>query len=385
MNYQFSQTSTIAPSATLEMNSKAAALKASGVTVHNLSVGEAMVPTDPVIIAAAEAALEADHTNYTPGSGITELRNAWRNWMETEYHAVYDISETTITAGGKHAILLLLQTLLNSGDEVIIPAPYWVSYPSMVHVAGGVANIVPTTNTDDWKLRPEQFRAAITKQTRVLILNSAGNPTGTVYRKEELSELLEIAAMHNIMVISDEVYSSLVYDGGYTSCGTFEAYRNIVCVVQSMSKHFAMTGWRVGSVFAPVEISKRVQTLQGQSTSGAASISQYAAVAALTDAERISGSNRSMLRARRDAMVRACGEYGITMAPAASGLYQFVPISMFGATTELSVIWCTEMLEQGHVACVPGAAFGTEGYVRLSFGGSIENIQQAVYQLCKNI
>lgn len=384
MHYQFSPQSNIARSATLVINSQAAALRAAGNIVHNLSVGEALIPTDPVIIAGAKAALDADYTKYTPVAGIASLRQAWRDWMEVSYGGVFDVGETTVTAGGKQALLLLLQILIKAGDEVIIPAPYWVSYPALVQLSGGTARILETTEVDGWKLLPDLFRTAITDRTRILILNSAGNPTGAVYTKDELSALLAIAAAHNIIVISDEVYSSLVYQGEYISCAAFPAYRDSVCIVQSVSKHFGMTGWRVGAVFAPAAITARVQTLESQSTSGAASISQYAALAALSDADRLTTQMRTALQARRDYMVDTCASYGIALSPAPSGLYQFVPLTSFGSSTTDSVAWCSDILARAHVAMVPGIAFGKEGYVRLSFGGEEASIRVAIDALMKN-
>lgn len=279
---------TIEPSATVVMNSLALQKKAKGERVYNLSAGEPMIPTPDVVIQAALLAMQQGKTHYPPVQGIPELLKVASSWINQTCQTTYELKNTIATCGGKFGIYALLQALLAPTEEVLIIAPYWVSYTGMVKIFGGVPKVVSTAPEKNWKVEVRDLENAYSEKTKLLILNNASNPTGTLYTKEELKEILDFAEKNNLIVISDEVYSGLVYTGQpYISCGSFEQYRERVFVIQSCSKSFAMTGWRVGFVFGDSGIIKVLTTLQGQSTTGTSIISQYAAVAAIENAKTI--------------------------------------------------------------------------------------------------
>lgn len=381
---RFSARLNIPPSATVAINSLAQKKMSSGERVHNLSVGEPIIPTPSVIIDAATAAMHAGKTLYPPVAGIPELRHSAAAWMNETYATEYEAKNTIVTCGGKFGLFALLQALVESGDEVLIIAPYWVSYPSLVQLFGGVPKIIPT-NPEDWKVTPKKIDQAIGGRTKIIILNNAANPTGVVYTKEEIASLLAMAARHNLIVISDEVYSGLVYDGSvYNSCGAFPEYTDRVIVVQSCSKHFAMTGWRVGFVFGSSEIISILTTLQGQSTTGTSSISQWAALAAITDARTIIPLVRGMVQARRDVFINYFAQwFGIRLPAPASALYCLIPLRALGVDDLRDEVFCQRALEEANIALVPGVAFGAPGYVRVSFGGKEDEISEALAALGK--
>ncbi len=381
--YTFSDRTTIPPSQTLTINALALEKRAKGDRIYNLSAGEPMIDTFPIIVEAAKQALDAGKTHYTPAAGVSELRVAAASWMHETYSTSYAKEHTIVTAGGKHGLSLLFDALLTPGDEVLIPAPYWVSYPSQVRMAGGKPVMINTTIDTGWKISPTDIKTHMTDRTRVLLLNNASNPTGVLYTREELEALLAMAASHNLLVISDEVYSGLVYDDAlYTSCGSFSAYQDTVIVVQSMSKHFAMTGWRVGFVFAHEDIIRMLIKLQGQTTSGASTISQWAALAGVHHAEDIIRANNTEMQKRRDVLRDVFAIHvGVKIDPAPAGLYQFISLPSLGSTVIDSVAFCTDVLTNANVAMVPGVAFGAEGYVRCSFGEQQEELVAAVEAL----
>lgn len=373
---------TIPPSATLAMNALAAQKKQAGERVYNLSVGEPIIDTPAVIVDAAVEALKKGKTYYTPAAGIPELRAAAAQWLNTQTGASYSAAETLVTNGGKYGLFGLCQALLEPGDEALIARPYWVTYPTQVSLVGATPVIIETTEQNNWKLTPEDVAAHATSNTRVLFLNNAANPTGSLYTKTEIRAILDAACSRNMMVISDEVYSGLVYDGqSFVSAAAFPEFREHVVIVQSCSKNFAMTGWRVGFVFAPAALIHALDTLQGQSTSNTASVSQWAAVAALEHAGSITPAMCAEMQQRRDVCRDALREaFGVNSAPA-SGLYAFIPLSALAVGATDSVSWCLKLLEEANVATVPGAAFGQEGYIRLSFGGKPNDIREAIRAL----
>jgi aspartate/methionine/tyrosine aminotransferase len=368
----------LAESQTLRMNEEVARKRALGERVYNLAVGEPIVSVDTRIIESATQAMREGKTRYPPIAGIPELKNVAINWLATSYQAVYDSSEVCVTAGGKFAIFALLGALLEPHDEALIIAPYWVSYPSMVSFFGGVPTIVNTDFEYGWKVTPAMLDLSFTKNTKLLILNNASNPTGVLYTREELLALLVWAKEHNVFVISDEVYSGLVYDGhSYISCGSFSEFKNNMAIVQSASKNFAMTGFRVGFIFAPAELISACMKIQGQSTTGTSIISQYATVSACANYVEIIENVRSVMSARRSCL----GEVLPNVALPQSGLYVFASLPSLGSNTNDSVEFCLDLLKNKNVATVPGIAFGREGYVRLSFGGSEEDIREGVRRI----
>jgi len=380
---EFAERLNIPPSATLEINALAMAKKKKGERVFNLSAGEPMVDTPQVIVDAAVQAMKEGKTHYTPVPGILELRDAASRWMNTTYGSDFSAAETFVTNGGKFACYALCQVLLDPGDEALIITPYWVSYPSMIELAGARSVFIKTAQADGWKVSPAALEQAITEKTRFVFFNNGSNPTGVLYSRDEVDAILRVCATKNIIVISDEVYSGLTYDGQrYVSCASFPQYRDNVIVVHSASKNFGMTGWRVGLVFGAEDVIKKLSTLQGQSTSNTSSISQWAAVAAYDHSEEIIPKiNQSMLY-RRNAFVSTFSAlFGTAIASPRSAIYCFLSLQVFGIEEIDSVAFCTRVLDQANVALVPGAAFGAEGYVRCSFGVDEKEIGEALTTL----
>ncbi len=373
--------STIPSSPTLAINALALQKKAKGERVFNLSAGEPMVVPHPAIVAAAEAALRAGKTLYTPAAGIPELRSAVCEWFQQNYQAQYSTDEILITAGGKFGLYALCRTLLAAGDEAIVIAPYWVSYPSLAEMTGARVNTIVTQEQTGWKVTPEQLSKTITQNTRIIFFNNAGNPTGALYSREEVRALVAIAHEKGVLFVSDEVYSGLTYDGEFTSAGSFPEYHDNVVVIQSCSKHFAMTGWRVGVVAGNKQLIKVLADWQSQSTTGTATVSQWAAVAAFKNAD-VNAVVKAEMKTRRDALVTALNQnFNLQLTAPAAGLYVFLPMSALGATETDSMAFCARVLSEANVAMVPGAPFGAEGYVRLSFGAEPAELQAAAEKL----
>ncbi|MEK7623471.1 MAG: aminotransferase class I/II-fold pyridoxal phosphate-dependent enzyme [Patescibacteria group bacterium] len=368
-------------SATMVMNNMAMEKKAHGERVYNLSAGEPILPAHPAIAKAAREAIEQGKTLYPPVAGIPELRRVAAQWMRNQYGTRYEVANTLVTCGGKFAIFSALQAFIKPGDEVIIIAPYYVSYPSIIRLFGGIPKIVHT-DPAHWKATADQIEAVCTNKTRMLILNNGSNPTGVLYSRQELKVILAVAKKHNLMTISDEVYSALVYEGEYVSAGSFPEFHDNLLLVQSCSKHFAMTGWRVGIVFGPEQAIKILANIQGQSTTGTSSVSQWAAVAAFTNADEISSTVREAMRKRRDTFVKTFIElFSCSLPSPASALYSFIPLSSFGTAEKSSVVFCERMMREANVALVPGLAFGAEGYARASFGASESELVEALRAL----
>jgi len=380
---KLSSSTHIPPSATVAMNSLAQEKKRKGEKVYNLSVGEPAMETSRLIQEAAFTAIQQGKTLYPPVSGIPELREAVVEWMNKKYESTFQKENCLVSCGGKHGLLMCLQSTLEKGDEVLILAPYWVSYPTMVTLAGGVPKIIETTEEKNWKVIPEQIIDACTSQTKILILNNGSNPTGVLYSREELKSILQVAAEKNLIVISDEVYSGLTYDTNeYISVASFNEYKESSIIIQSVSKHFAMTGWRVGFVLGPKNLIEAAEILQSQSTTGTSSISQWAALAAFQNAEVLNTEIQKEMQYRRDIFVRSFEKYfEHKVIPPQCGLYSFLPISFFTVDSIDSVSFCMKLLEQCNVAFVPGSPFGKEGYIRASFGGKSEEIEAALKQL----
>ncbi len=380
---KFSNRLNIPPSETIEINSLALQKKKKGERIYNLSIGEVVTNTSNYIIRSAEQAMKENKSFYTLARGIKELREVSRNWINKSYNTNFSFEETFVTNGGKFALYSLCQAILNPGDEAIVIAPYWVSYPSMIKLAEGKPVILETRKENDWKVAPAQIEEAISEKTKFIIFNNASNPTGVFYEEKEVRNILEVAKRNNVLVISDEVYSGLVYDEKkYVSCGMFPEYKDNVVVVHSASKIFSMTGWRVGFVFAQKEIVDVLAKLQGQSTSNTCSIAQWAAVGAFDNADKIIVEVQRKMQKRRDLFVKTFNELFLCkIKPPLSALYCFVPIKCFGVENNNSVEFCKKVLEESNVALVPGSAFGMEGFVRCSFGVNEEEIVEAIKKL----
>lgn len=360
------------PSATGAISAKAQEMRAQGIRVYNFAAGDPVLPNHPLLLEAAQKVLQDGHSPYAPIAGLTELRISAARWMNERYNSFFQLDETVITVGGKFGIYAALQVLVREGDEVIIPAPHWVSYPEMVHLAKATPIIVQTA----WKLTPELLRANITPKSRVLILNNACNPTGVLYTKTEIAELLSIAVQAGMMVISDEVYSEIVFDEAkFISCASFPEYRSNVLIIESCSKNFAMAGWRVGFAFGPKELIDSIIALQSQSTTGTSFISQKVALAALHHSRTIAAYVRDAMDSRRKLFFATFNRlFGTNIKPPAAALYFFAEIDNV-----------EEILTQAHVALVPGIAFGVEGYARFAYTESEEEIVKGLEALNKHM
>ena len=371
------------PSATLAMAAKAKQLALSGKKVYDFSVGEPDFPTPPHIRDAAVAAMQAGRTKYTAAPGIIELRQAVAKAYRERYGLQYSPDQVVVSNGAKHSLHNALTAICNPGDEVLVPAPYWVSYVELVKLTGAKPVIVATRPEDQFKLSPEQLRGAVTPKTTLLILCSPSNPTGSVYSAAELKALADVVLEKNLSVISDEIYDRLLYtDFPFTSFPTVrDGLQPRTIVVNGVSKTYSMTGWRIGWTLAPENVSRAMADLQSQETSNPSSISQYAALAALEGPQRCVEEMRKQFAERRQFVSRRLAELDIGCTEMAGAFYAFIDIrkllgaSYGGARVENSAQWCLALLDQQGVATVMGSAFGAEGYARLSFATSLENLK----------
>jgi len=385
MTYPFSSRVNIPSSATVTINSMAQQKKAAGERVFNLSAGEPIVNTSRYFADTVNSHLTSGMVPYPPVAGLDELRELASDWINKNYKSSFTAKNTLISCGGKFGIYLFLQAFLNQDDEVLVMAPYWVSYPSMIKLFGGKPIIVATDADHDWKVKAEDLRNSCTDKTKILIINNAANPTGVLYSREELEEILAVAKEKNLLVLSDEVYSILVYDEQeYHSCASFPEYADRVIVAHSCSKSFGMTGWRVGLTFAPEEVAQMLIKLQGQSITGTSVISQWAAISAMKQSDVITREIRDEMEKRRNFFIENFNRlFKSNLKAPQSAFYGFIPLSAFGKTkfSELQnndVAFCENLLGSGNVATVPGSAFGQPGYVRTSFGAEIPELQASL-------
>jgi len=386
--YLADRMASLEPSATLAMAARASAMKASGLDVIDLSVGEPDFPTPQHICAAAEKAIRAGKTKYTPAAGIPELRKAIaEDWTQRTGIEVSP-SHVVVSNGAKHALHNVFTTTLNEGDEVIVPAPYWVSYAELVKITGATPVLVPTHIEEDFKLQPDAFRKAITPKTRMILLCSPSNPTGVVYTPEELRVLADIAVEADLAVISDEIYDQLVYDNRSTV--SFPAVRagllDRTVVVAGVSKTYSMTGWRIGWTISPEPLAKAIGSLQSQETSNPCSVSQHAAIAAITGPQQCVADMQCEFEKRRDLVTkRLKAMKGVKLPDIGGAFYAFFNISdhlkSAGRGIENSLQWCEAVLEEKHVALVAGSAFGAEGNVRMSFAASEEQLHEGLNRI----
>ena len=368
------------PSATLAMAARAGAMKAEGIDVIDLSVGEPDFPTPPHICQAGAAAIAAGKTKYTPAAGIPALRQAVAADYSRRAGLAVDAAQVIVSNGAKHSLHNVFTAVLNPGDEVVVPTPYWVSYAELIKLAGAVPVLLPTTLEDDFKLKPAALAAAITPQTRMLLLCSPSNPTGVVYTRAELEALADIAIEANLAVVSDEIYDQLVFDGRESvSFPTLRPGLADRCVVVAgVSKTYSMTGWRIGWTISPAPLAKAMGSLQSQETSNPCCISQHAALEALTGPQECVADMRDAFQARRDLVVSRLSQMpGVRVPDIGGAFYAFVDISdSLGRPggPASSIEWSEQLLEREQVATVAGAAFGAEGHVRMSFAASEDKL-----------
>lgn len=379
----------LAPSQTLAMSQKSGEMKAQGIDVINMSVGEPDFNTPDHIKEAAKKAVDENFSRYSPVPGYMDLRKAIVAKLKNENNLDYTTSEILVSSGAKQSVCNTVMALVNDGEEVIIPAPYWVSYPQMVKLAGGTPVIVNAGFEQNFKMTPEQLEAAITPKTRMLILCSPSNPTGSVYTKDELEALAEVIKRHdNLFVLADEIYEHINYVGKHESIAQFPGMKERTIIVNGVSKAYAMTGWRIGFIAAPEWIVKGCNKLQGQYTSGPCSVSQKAAEAAYTTSQECVETMRKAFERRRDLIVELakdipglevnCPQGAFYLFPKCSGFYGK---SYEGKTINNSTDLAMFLLEEGHVATVGGDAFGDPECFRMSYATSDDNIREAMRRI----
>jgi aspartate aminotransferase len=373
----------VQPSATMAAAAKARQMKAEGIKIYDFSLGEPDYATPNHVVEAAFKAMKAGHTHYTPANGTPELRAAVARWYQKTYGIRYAPEQVLISNGAKHSIHNVLSATVGPGDEVIIPTPYWVSYSDLVEMTGAKFVLVPTTMESRFKMTPAQLRAAITPRSRLLMLNSPTNPTGSIYTRQELEALADVVLDSNLVVASDEIYERLVYGESKATCfATLRphlAERTIT--VSGASKTYAMTGWRIGWTLGPSHVIKAMGNVQSQQTGCPCSVSQAAALAALEGEQDCVEKMRREFEARRDLVCKRLAAMPGIRCPLPSGaFYAFFNVqACFGRTlggkkVVDSASFCQAALESAHVSLVPGSAFGAEGFVRLSFAASREQL-----------
>ena len=377
--------SSISPSATLAITAQAKKIKAEGIDVLGFGAGEPDFDTPAHIKEAAKKAIDSGFTKYTPASGMKELKEAVGKKFKNDNNLSYSTEEILISCGAKHSIFNIILTLCNQGDEVLLPSPYWVSYPEMIKVAGAKPVILGTTQENNFKITPGQLKGAITSKTKLLILNSPSNPTGMVYTREELLSLSSILAGEGIFCISDEIYEKIIYDGEvHTSIASLgPEIKRLTIVVNGVSKSHAMTGWRIGFAAGPQELIQAMSNLQSHSTSNPASISQKAALAALEGPQAPLDNMVAEFSKRRDCLVEALNSIkGISCLKPQGAFYVFPNITQLlgkvfkGELIKDSAFLARIFLSEAGVAVVPGSAFGANGHLRLSYATSLKNIKE---------
>jgi aspartate aminotransferase len=368
----------LTPSLTLAIDSKAKAMKAEGIDVCGFGAGEPDFDTPDHIKAAAQAALETGFTKYTPSSGIPELRQAISTKFSTDNGLEYKPSQIIVSNGAKQSCLNAILAVCQPGDEVIIPAPYWLSYPEMVRLAGAEPVIVPTSMDNDWKLTAEQFENAMTPKTKMIIINTPGNPTGSIYTRDELRAIAEVAAEEDIVILSDEIYEKIVYDGAeHVSIASLtpEAY-DLTITVNGFSKAYSMTGWRLGYLGAPEPLAKAIDSMQSHSTSNPCSFAQKGGLAALKGDQQFVTDMVEEFNIRREYMYnRLSSISGISAVKPKGAFYVLANIKKLGLT---STNFADRLLSKANVAVVPGIAFGDDSTVRLSYATSMDVIKNGL-------
>ncbi|OOB77595.1 MAG: aspartate aminotransferase [Epulopiscium sp. Nuni2H_MBin003] len=380
----------IAPSSTLAITAKAKELKDSGIDVVGFGAGEPDFNTPDYINEAAIKAINDGFTKYTPAAGIMSLRQAVADKFEQENSVKYSATQVVVSNGAKHSLVNAFMAVLDAGSEVILPAPFWLSYPEMVKMATGVPVIVHTQPENRFKLTPEEFENAITPKTRAIVLNSPSNPTGVIYTRDELKALADIAVKHDIWIISDEIYEYLVYDGAEHVCiaSLSEEIYNHTITINGLSKGFAMTGWRIGFLAAPIEVAKAAANIQSHATSNPNSIAQKAAEVALRGDREFVKTMMVNFIERRAYLYQSLTEInGFDVVKPDGAFYCFVGVSSLygksykGTKIDSAATLAKILLEQANVAVIPCADFGTPDYIRLSYAISLDNIKKGVARI----
>ena len=373
----------VSPSLTLAISAKAKAMKAEGIDVCSFSAGEPDFDTPEHIKAAAQKALEAGKTKYGPAAGEPKLREAIAHKLSGENGLNYKAENIIVTNGGKHSLFNLMLALIEPGDEVIIPAPYWLSYPEMVKLAGGEPIILTTGAETGYKVTPEQLRQAITDKTKLFVLNSPSNPTGMVYQPAEIKALAEVIVEKDILVVSDEIYEKIIYDDAqHLSIGatSSDIFKNTI-ISNGFAKAYSMTGWRIGYLAAPVELINATVKIQGHSTSNVCTFAQYGAIAALESSQDCVEKMRQAFAQRREVIYQLVnGIPGLSCTQPEGAFYMFVNISKISNS---SLEFCKALLEEQNVAVIPGIAFGADDHIRISYATDLATIEKGMARLDK--
>ena len=376
-----SRATSLTPSLSLSVDSKAKAMKAEGVDVCSFGAGEPDFDTPEHIKAAAMAALETGFTKYTPSSGIPELRQAIADKLQADNGLSYKPSQIVVTVGAKHACYNAILATCQPGDEVIIPSPYWLSYPEMVRLAGADPVFVATTEANGWKITPSEFENAMTPRTKLIILNSPGNPTGAVYTREELEAIGAVAAEEEILILADEIYEKLIYDDNqHVSIASLsDDLYNLTITVNGFSKSFAMTGWRLGYLAAPEPVAKAVDSIQSHVTSNPCSFAQKGAYAALKGDQQTINDMREEFDLRRNYMMERLDQIpNVSFVRPGGAFYILVDIGKLGLSSQN---FADRLLSKASVAVIPGIAFGNDKTIRLSYATGMDVIKKGMDRL----
>ncbi len=379
------------PSPTLAISAKEKALKAQGIDIAGFGAGEPDFNTPDHIKEAAIKAINDNFTRYTPVAGIDPLKDAVIDKFNRDNGLSYKREEIIISCGGKHSLYNLFQVLFQEGDEVIVPAPFWVSYPPMIELAGGTPVIMETKEEDDYQVTAELLKKYLTPKTKAIVLNYPSNPVGSVFYRENLEAIGKLAVERNFFLISDEIYEKLVYDYEHVSIAALDpAFKERTIICHGVGKTYAMTGWRIGYTAGPADIVKAMGNIQSQSTSNPTSIAQMAAVAALNGDQSCIGTMVAEFKKRKDFLVKGLRDIpGVTCYDPRGAFYVFPNFNCVlgkkynGRVIENSTVWTEVLLDEFHTAVVPGVEFGKEGYLRLSFATSMEVIQKGLDRIVK--
>ncbi len=390
----------VKPSPTLAVTAMAKAMKAQGIDILDFGSGEPDFDTPEFIKKAAIEAINSGKTKYTPAGGIPDLKRAVIEKLKRDNNLDFSIDEITINCGGKHSFFNLMQVLLQPGDEILIPSPYWVSYPSMVSLADGVPVVIDTKEETGFKITPNQLKSAINHRTRGIVINSPSNPTGSAYTKEELLQLAEVLKGTDILILSDDIYESIVYDGFkfHNIASLVPELQPQTIVLNAVSKTYSMTGWRIGYIAGPKEIIKHVETLQSQSTSNPTSISQWAAIAAISGDQSVIETMLEAFTRRRKIIVDGLNSIpGFSCRMPEGAFYAFPGFSdllnnpgwkeiegQYEGSDNSSKV-CSFLLKEARIAAVPGIAFGIDNYMRLSFATSDSNITEGISRIMEAV
>lgn len=377
---------TLSPSSTLAITAKAKELKKAGHDVIGLGAGEPDFNTPEYILEAANKAMQSGMTKYTPAGGIPELKTAIANKFKEDNNLTYSNEQIIVTSGAKHALYTLFQVLLNEGDEVIVPSPYWVSYPEQIKLAGGTPVYVQSSEKNEFKLTPEQMETAITDKTKAIIINSPSNPTGMMYNEEELKKIGDICLKHDLLIVSDEIYEKLIYtsDPHVSIASISDKLYEQTVVINGVSKSHSMTGWRIGYAAGPTEVIKAMSNLASHSTSNPTSIAQYGALAAYESDVDTPAEMRDAFAERLDKFYQLLTDIpGITCIKPKGAFYLFPNVKEASQANGFSTVdeWVSAILEEEKVALVPGSGFGSPDNVRLSYALSLDDLMEAAKRI----